>query len=375
MRKGCLAFLLLAAILCAVQPATLLAAKPWELLSPFKRVEADPDKTYRLTEDDGPWMILATSFAGPGAEKQAKDLVLELRKKFNLPAYLHRQTYDFTDRFAGLGLNRYGSPKTMRYYNEKKFDEIAVLVGHFESVNDNQIDKTRDKIRYARPECLDISRNRSTTQRFFGLRELQRRLTPDKDKRERGPMGKAFVTRNPLLPQEYFTPGGLDPLVEKMNRNVQYSLLKNPGRYTVRVATFRGSTTMKLDEIERGNKGRPTGKLEEAAIKAHELTTALRRQGVEAYEFHDRYESIVTVGSFASCGSPRPDGKTEIDPRIHRIMQSYGATRQQLRGRADVGLVPKSLIAGIPFDVQPMPVEVPRVSVATAYAPSNGLFR
>jgi hypothetical protein len=374
MRKGCLALPLLAASLSALQPTTLCAAKPWELLSPFKRVEADPDKAYRLTEDHGPWMILATSFAGPGAEKQAHNLVLELRKQYNLPTYLHRQTYDFTDRFAGLGLDRYGNPKTMRYYNEKKFDEIAVLVGHFESVDDSRIDKTRDKIRYARPNCLDVSKNHSTTQRFFGLRELQRRLTPDKDKRERGPMGKAFVTRNPLLPQQYFTPGGLDPFVERMNRNVQYSLLKNPGRYTVRVATFRGSTTMNLDEMKQVDNKRPTGKLEEAAVKAHELTMALRRQGVDAYEFHDRYESIVTVGSFDSYGTPRPDGKTEIHPRIYQIMRSYGAQRKKLPGMTSLGLVPRA-VNGIPLDVQPMPVEVPKTSIATAYAPSNRLFQ
>jgi hypothetical protein len=273
-----------------------------------------------------------------------------------------------------LGLNRYGYRKTMRYYNDKKFDEIAVLVGHFESVNDHRLDKTLDKIRFARPECLDVSKNRSTTQRFIGLRELQRRLTPDKEERQRGPMGKAFVTRNPLLPKEYFTPNGLDPLVEKMNRDVEYSLLKNPARYTVRVATFRGASTMKLDEMSQASKKRPSDKLAEAAVKAHELTVALRRQGVEAYEFHDRYESIVTVGSFDSCGTPRADGKTEIDPRIHQIMQAYAAKRQQLPGMTSLGLVPRTL-NGVPFDVQPMPVEVPRASIATAYAPSNGLFR
>jgi len=337
-------------------------------------VEADADKTYGLTEEHGPWMILATSFAGPGAHKQARNLVLELRKQYKLPAFVHQQSYDFTERFAGLGLNRYGYPKTMRYFNKKKFDEIAVLVGHFDGVDDHRVEKALEKIRHARPECLDVSKHHSTTQRFFGLRELQRRLTPDKDERQRGPMGKAFVTRNPLLPQEYFTPGGLDPLVERMNRDVEYSLLKNPGKYTVRVATFRGSSTMKLDEIKYGAKGRPSDKLAEAAIKAHELTVALRRRGVEAYEFHDRYESIVTVGSFESYGTPRPDGKTEIHPAIHQIMQSYRARRHQLPGKPSPELVLESL-NGIPFDVQPMPVKVPRTSIATAYAPRNGLFR
>ena len=56
------------------------ATPPWKKLVPFRSVEADPNKQYWLTEDQGPWMIMATSFAGPGAEEQAHALVLELRK-------------------------------------------------------------------------------------------------------------------------------------------------------------------------------------------------------------------------------------------------------------------------------------------------------
>jgi len=346
---------------------------PWERLIPFRRVESNPDKTYRLSQDHGPWMILATSFAGPGAEKQATNLVLELRKSLNLPAYIHEQTYDFTKPVVGLGLNRYGGPKKMRYANAVKYDEIAVLVGNFENVDDPRIEKTLGKLKYAHPDSLDVKKTQSTTQRFFGLRELHRRLTPDKEKREKGPMGNAFVTRNPLLPKEYFVPGGINPLVERMNRDVEHSLLDNPGRYTVRVAAFGGASTMELQDVNRKGKGLPS-KLEQAAVKAHRLATALRKQGVEAYEFHDRCESIVTVGSFESVGTPRADGKTEINPQIHQIMQAYGARRQQLPGGASLGLVPRSL-DGIPFDVQPMPVEVPKKSIATAYAPSNKLFR
>jgi len=45
--------------------------------------------------------------------------------------------------------------------------------------------------------------------------------------------------------------------------------------------------------------------LEAAAEKAHRLAKALRMKGYDAYEFHDRYASIVTVGSFNSAGTPR----------------------------------------------------------------------
>jgi hypothetical protein len=315
---------------------------------------------------------LAASFAGPGAEHQAQKLVYELRREFNVEAYIHKKTYDFSKPVVGLGLNRYGGPKVMRHANPSKFDELAVLVGNFGNINEPEIEKTLDKLKYAHPECLDYRKQESTTQRFIGLRELHRRLSPDMDKKEQGPMRNAFVTRNPLLPKEYFVPQGLDPLVEKMNQNVEFSLLDNEGRYSVRVATFRGSSTMDLNEIKRNGKGLPS-KLENAAIQAHELTMALRDQGVEAYEFHDRYESIVTVGSFDSIGQPRADGKTELDPRVHQIMKKFGAQRQEIPGAASLGLMPRSL-EGISFDVQPLPVEVPQRSIATAYAPSNRLF-
>ena len=51
------------------------AANPFASLLPFKRIEADPNKSYNLTKADGPWMILVASFAGPGSKKQADELV------------------------------------------------------------------------------------------------------------------------------------------------------------------------------------------------------------------------------------------------------------------------------------------------------------
>ena len=110
-----------------------------------------------------------------------------------------------------------------------------------------------------------------------------------------------------------------------------------------------------------------TDKLELAADRAHRLTTALRKQGVEAYEFHDRYESIVTVGSFDNEGTELPDGRVEINPGIFRVMEKYRAKPQQLPGRNEVGLVPQR-VNGIPLDIQPLPMRVPRQSIGSAYA-------
>jgi len=37
-------------------------------------------------------------------------------------------------------------------------------------------------------------------------------------KKRKGPLGKAFVTSNPLLPAEYFVPKGIDQFVVSMNK-------------------------------------------------------------------------------------------------------------------------------------------------------------
>jgi hypothetical protein len=232
-------------------------------------------------------------------------------------------------------------------------------VGHYPTHDAADIEATLHKVKYARPACLDISKRGESYQRFAGLREIQRRIHPNPEKRQRGPMGNAFVTRNPLLPEEYFVTPGMDSLVLEMNRGVEHSLLDCPGKYTVKVATFRGDMTMDLSKMEAQPKlfrNQPS-KLELGAEKAHLLTKALREKGVEAYEFHDRYESIVTIGSFQSVGSPRADGKIEIDPNVHAIIEKYRAEKQPLGSM--VGLKPR-MLNGIAFDIQPQPVEVPR---------------
>ena len=107
-------------------------------------------------------------------------------------------------------------------------------------------------------------------------------------------------------------------------------------------------------------------KIDIAADNAARMTKALRDKGVEAYEFHDRTESMVCVGSFDSVGDPRDDGKIEINPGIHRLMETYGPEKKFIPGQAQAFVQPR-LIEGIPFDPQPLPVVVPRQSIANDY--------
>ena len=101
---------------------SVAAKPPWHVVS-FRRVEADPQKPYRLAESNGPWLVFAASFAGDGALKEARTLVQELRKRYKLPAYVHSERFDFTDQMDGIGINPDRSRKRMKY------DNVHVRIG------------------------------------------------------------------------------------------------------------------------------------------------------------------------------------------------------------------------------------------------------
>lgn len=370
---------LIACALCGGWWATgrVEAAPPWKSIDLFRRLEADPAKTYPLTEAQGPWVIMAVTFSGPSAEEQARELVYVLRSQYKLPAYMHRMSFDFRDPVDGRGIDRFGQPKRMKHQRDKVVDEIAVLVGDFQAVDDPEAQKVLEKIKYARPECLDpeyIARKGDKVSRPLAMfRTTVQSMMPDwHEQKQYGPMGHAFITSNPLLPDDYFRPGGLDKFVVDLNKNLEHSLLDCPGKYTVRVATFRGAVLVDQKQIraaEAGAKAIPS-RLEEAAQKAHQLCEALRKQGVEAYEFHDRTSSWVTVGSFDSIGATRPDGKIDLYPQVLKIIEQYGTAPAV--GSSTPYTTPKAL-GGIAFDVQPLPVEVPRPSIAADYNRSISL--
>lgn len=359
-----------------VSPA--FAAKKWKSLVPFtKKVEADPDRNYELQDVNGPWMILAASFSGENGLRQADQLTLELRRSLNRPVYVHRRVFDFTAPVQGIGLNKYNQPRQMKYRQDKRVDEVAVLVGDFDSPESREIQKTLEELKTVWTPSLDYRRNQGTSQRFVGLKTGYRKLhdqyqkvSGKGEKKETGPMSNAFVTRNPLLPAEYFIPKGIDSFVVKLNKRNRYNLLDNPAAYSVKIATFRGKSTMKITEAD--TIGTSAEALDKAADNANRLGAALRSRGIEAWVLHDRFESIVTVGSFTSVGRPRPDGKIEMNPAVYREIQRYKGRNSNLGGIVRVKPV---VIDGINCDVQPQPVMIPRQSATAEYSRAPGLFR
>ena len=361
-RFGILGFVMVA----LVAPA---AAAPWGKMVLFKKIEADSNKTYHLKESNGPWMILAYTFRGPDADRKAQELTLELRKQYKLEAFSFAKQFDYTTTVRGKGVDRFGGPKRMRYANSSKVREIAVLVGNYPSVDDPGVEKALAKIKYARPKTMATPGRPADKSESAWAKMRDRMLRKNNDKKK-GPMAMAFVTNNPMLPREYFAPTGLDPLVMKMNKGVKYSLLDCPGAFSVKVATFSGRSALGPAAIDKYKRDKKTNALVDAAEKAHKMTMSLRKKGYEAYEFHDRYASFVTVGSFNRAGTPRRDGKIEIDPKIHALIKTFRAEQapvpQGAQGRA-LGAHLK-YTSGIPHDIQPWIIRVPKTSIAATYA-------
>ena len=373
-----------------------------------------------LTQDKGPWLIVAASFSGDGAEKQAGELAAELRGQFRMAAYVHEMNFKFGGENPGQGLDNYGAPTHRRYRRGDHAREIAVLVGDFQSIEDPDAQQMLNRIKTLEPQALSADA-KQTAQSMADVRRFEDSLLEKAGKqRKRGPMGQAFFTRNPLLPREYFVPKGVDPFVAKMNEGVEHSLLDCPGRQTIQVATFRGKTILQASAQEeqasnsfwgRKKKDDNNNPLIEAAENAHLLTKELRDHGWEAFEFHDRTESIVTIGSFAEATQKLPDGRVVVIPDVQKIIQTFdasfdtpadpltgigndAATRQRveqeerqinmrLNGKqAQVvpGLNPKhvKIMHGhgknqkveriIPMDVHPEAIDVPKRSVSSAYA-------
>jgi hypothetical protein len=65
-------------------------------------------------------------------------------------------------------------------------------------------------------------------------------------------------------------------------------------------------------------------------------------------------------------GTPRADGRIEINPEVHKIMKTFGAEATTLPGQS-VPVTPLKTLVGIPFDIQPIPVQVPKRSFSMAF--------
>ncbi len=328
------------------------------------------DVRYELSVEDGPWLILGTTFVGNNAKQRAEKSAQQIRRELRLPAYIYHEKFDFRGRVPGGSSNS----RPMRFANAYEYEAYAVLIGEYTSVNDGNVESDLKRIK---PMQLDVYKNvenvrdeLNTDSPATTIKAFSQHLFRKRKGRNKGAMANAFVTRNPMLPEEYFSTPEVDSFVRQLNENREfgdYNLLHCDGKYTVTVCTFEGLGTI-VDGRQEKEFVPSEKRMDKFAADARKMTLALRKDGVEAYQFHDRYRSIVTVGSFDSLGRDLPGGGFEYHPEIRRLMQKYSAFNSQVArtvpGRNGIAA---NHAAMIPFDVQPTPIAVPKPTKRSLY--------
>ncbi len=305
------------------------------------RVEADPNKDYKVTPAAGPWVVCAASFSGPDAPELSRQLVLVLRGRDNLPAYYHnysderrRQEKEYQELLAK---SRPGSrARTVRIE-----EQCAVLVGGY--ADPEAAGRALAAVKKLAPPELTLASGKDPNQYLFTAGPSEG--DPNRTEIQRAPVNPfagAFVARNPTARQEARPEDGkkADPMLGKYNAGEKYSLLKCKKPWTLVVKEYQGAavyqprsaTSSFLETLGFANK--PGELLGAGAEEAHSVADVLRQLKFEAYVLHTRHGSLVTVGGFTG----------RDDPELPKMQQKLAALK----------------IAPIQLFAQPMPMEVPR---------------
>lgn len=366
---------------------------------------------FAVKAEHGPWFVMAMSFSGPNAKEQSEKLAMELRRDFQLQAYCLSKRFDYTQGVEGAGFNQNGEGRKMKFRDAKVVEGYAVLVGDFDSIDSPAIKETLDKVKRITPrmmanggepidpksDSVDVSSYRKYLQKLMRSGEKE----ADQPPAPQGPMSGAFVTRNPLLPADYYKAPVLDKFVKNLNEQKglnEFSLLSCPGKFSVRVVVFRG-------EDQTSSWGRSTSAMSEedkvsqldiAAERATLTVRALRQAGYEAYQFHDRTQSYVTIGSFDELGSLDKQNRLVFSDGIKAIIERFGATKQVTKTMYGYTQTPRLLFDlinqnmlpeltsapdgktrgewlakySVAFDLNPSPMSVPRPSSSSIYGGS-----
>jgi hypothetical protein len=301
-------------------------------------VEADPNKEYLITKDAGPWLVRAAVFVGPEAASLAHEMVLEIRSRYNAPAYVfnygEQQRKEQRARLEEARKQMTGDYKVPLRVTRIE-DQCAVLVGGYKDL-DTASRAMREIKRWQPP----------TSER---LSPEAHEIRPDPSDENRGilykgrinPFSTSFVVHNPEVPIDRKPDPKANQFYKKLNANESLSLLKCRKPWTLVVATYQGQAVIQTDntkesffselfEKTRGERLAATGQ------NAHNLGEALRTMKFDAYVLHTTWGSVVTIGGF--------DGKD--DPKMQELKRTLTSNVQ--------------LGPSLHLLAEPMPMEVPR---------------
>ena len=381
------------AMLVSISGSSVVLAAPPSILGMFQeRSTAAADEDLVLEAEHGPWLILAMTLSGEEGEAKAIELAKELRTSLRVEAYVHRKEFDYSQPLAKATAQLHDGQQQKLYKtwyqhaNAVREKNFAVLVGNYTSPDDPRIADMLKRVKTAKPKCLSSEPVEKPTPEDVKDKDSNWLISTkrmllwqrNEENAKKGKMGAAFVTRNPLLPDDYFQ-NAVDDFVVKLNQEVEHSLLRcgeGGARYTVRVATFNGRTVTELATAMAPTKAEEeiTDALDEACLKAGQLTAALRAKGVEAYEFHDRTASYVTIGLFDSLGEETASSQFVYNPEMVAIMNQWCGYEMRTVKDPKTGQIKTTpsckTLDNIPFDVEGKFISVPRPASSKLYGGS-----
>lgn len=302
-----------------------------ELDAPKIALPTAPLGPFLLQKEHGPFMVMAHTFRGPDATRFAQALCIELRDRYQLPAYIwHAKIQPGHSNIRNIAPtapseipgNRVTEPEGRRMY-----DEAAVLVGNCATTKEAQ--NLWYKVKKLDSKTLD------------GLPSIY-------PWRKKG-LSRAWQTTNPLRGSQELYPGSIaapvtqggaidmeavgaafesapkkpDALLVQMNQG-RRSLLKCNGEWVIQVAEFSGRS-MIADGVNQSIDGKKVDNNavqaafshdsflkksplvqagEDAESLAESLSKSKKLGSLKPYVYHDRFSSKVYIGPFSSPSDP-----------------------------------------------------------------------
>jgi hypothetical protein len=344
---------MLAIVLVPIAAVILMAQTP---------TAEEPTIKYPLTNREGPWLIHVASFRGDQSLEFAHRLAEEVRTKHRLLSFIYSMNEEDAKRdreqLKQYQMQVIGTDKVAESNERQKLKtvrivkEYSVFVGNYPDM-----EKAREQAEVIKafppptsiPEYgLSLFNESNATAKadpqsseianLFKLktttRSEDRKLLSAK---QGNPFRQAFVVRNPYLAKSKVptvvnkqAPVPMDPTWPGLNEKEKYSIFTCPKPWTLVVAKFAPPTDVQASptgSVVQAGVGVPAqnlGKgLEAAAETARQVADLLRDggKGYDAYVFHTRQYSLVTVGAF--------DGR--YDPKMEQawtILKDFAESQQ-----------------------------------------------
>lgn len=308
---------------------------------------SETNNKYPLTEREGPWLIHIGSFRGDQSLEFAHRFAEETRSKHHMLTFIYSMNEsDAVKDREELRQNQMkliGTDKVPESQEHQKFKtvrvvkEYSVFVGNYPDMEKARYEAVRIK-EFAPPSSIpaygvhlyneSTSRSRvdPESREFGGMFGMRSTAKTEEGKRlnqtQGNPYRQAFVVRNPILTKVAEVAAALkqqpqptfDPAWRELNANEKYSVFTCPKPWTIVVAHFvppavvLPSSESSLFQVGTTVNSVETGKaLKRAADNARQMADLLRDggKGYDAYVFHTRQYSLVTVGAFDDRYDPK----------------------------------------------------------------------